>query len=166
MKKLTDPEKPLRRPFSRLRGLRRHVGPILYQLPPGWRADADRFRYFLRALPRGARHVVEFREPTWYCPAIPEAMEPRGLVMCPHDMPGSATAQVRIGPFVHVRVHEATGRVRLSSSDDRLRRWPDWLRAQRESGCDVYAYFNNDAGGHPPRHCADAPADDRVGDRA
>lgn len=152
MKKLKDPEEPLRRVFSRLRGLRRHLGPVLYQLPPGWRVDADRFRHFLRALPRGARHVVEFREPTWYCPAIREAMERHGVAMCLHDMPGSATGQVRIGPFVYVRFHGTTGRYGGSYSDDRLRRWSDWLRAQRESGCDVYAYFNNDAGGHAPRN--------------
>jgi len=35
--------------------------------------------------------------------------------------------------------------------EERLRGWSDWLNAQREEGCDVYAYFNNDVGGHAPR---------------
>ena len=45
MKKLKEPEDPLDRFFSRARSLGRHFGPVLYQLPPGWkpdRSDLDR----------------------------------------------------------------------------------------------------------------------------
>jgi uncharacterized protein YecE (DUF72 family) len=152
MKKLKDPEEPLDRLFSRMRGLGRHLGPVLYQLPPGWKRDVDRFRHFLNALPRGARHVVEFREPTWYCDEIRALMERHRIALCLHDMPGSATGRERLGPFVYVRFHGATGKYGGSYSDDRLRGWAEWLEAQRAEGYDVYAYFNNDVGGHAPRN--------------
>ena len=42
MKKLKDPEEPLDRLFSRMRALGRHLGPVLYQLPPGWKLDRGR----------------------------------------------------------------------------------------------------------------------------
>ena len=35
MKKLKDPEEPLSRLFERMQPLGRHLGPVLYQLPPG-----------------------------------------------------------------------------------------------------------------------------------
>ena len=60
MKKLKDPEEPVDRFFSRARALRRHLGPVLYQLPPGWKLD----RRQARALPadspgrRAAHHRV------------------------------------------------------------------------------------------------------------
>ena len=63
-----------------------------------------------------------------------------------------ATGKERAGPFVYVRFHGATGKYGGRYSDNRLRPWAEWLDAQRETGCDVYAYFNNDVGGHAPRN--------------
>src|SRR3954465_15124679 len=74
MKKLKDPEEPIDRLFTRMRGLGRHLGPVLYQLPPGWALDHEPFAHFLDTLPPDARHVVEFRDPTWYSPEIRQLM--------------------------------------------------------------------------------------------
>src|SRR5215210_937620 len=46
MKKLKDPAEPLERFFSRATELGTHLGPVLYQLPPGWTLDLDRFETF------------------------------------------------------------------------------------------------------------------------
>ena len=154
MKKLKDPEEPIDRLFTRMRALGVHLGPVLYQLPPGWKADVDRFAHFLQALPRDVQHVVEFREPSWYAPAIRALMERHGVSMCLHDMAGSATARDRVGPIVYVRFHGTTGKYGGAYPRERLRGWADWLNAQRAAGSDVYAYFNNDVGGHAPRDAA------------
>jgi uncharacterized protein YecE (DUF72 family) len=151
MKKLKDPGEPLDRLFTRLRALGPHLGPVLYQLPPGWKADLERFETFTALLPPDARHVVEFREPSWYDRSIRAVMERRGIALCLHDMPGSATERERIGPFVYVRFHGAGARYGGGYPEDRLRDWARWLNAQRDAGCDVFAYFNNDIGGHAPR---------------
>jgi uncharacterized protein YecE (DUF72 family) len=151
MKKLRDPEEPIDRLFSRMRALGGHLGPVLYQLPPGWKADRERFAAFLDALPRDTRHVVEFRETSWYSPDIFRMMERRRVALCLHDMKGSATERARVGPFVYARFHGATGKYDGGYSESRLSRWAEWLNEQRRDGCDVYAYFNNDVGGHAPR---------------
>jgi uncharacterized protein YecE (DUF72 family) len=151
MKKLKDPEEPIDRLFSRMRGLREHLGPVLYQLPPGWKLDRERLEYFLQALPRDVRHVLEFREPSWYADDISELLERYGVARCLHDMKGSATGRERVGPFVYVRFHGPTGTYSGGYAEDRLERWADWLDEQRRHGCDVFAYFNNDVGGHAPR---------------
>ena len=151
MKKLKDPEEPIERLFSRMRGLGAHLGPVLYQLPPGWTVNIERFRHFLDALPHGIRHVVEFRDPSWYDAGIREAMEARGVALCLHDMPGSATGKLPTRPFVYVRFHGSGEKYGGGYSDARLRGWAEWLNARRDEGCDVYAYFNNDIGGHAPR---------------
>ena len=151
MKKLKDPEEPVSRLFDRARALGSHLGPVLYQLPPGWKADRDRFGHFLSVLPRDVRHVVEFRDPSWYDPEILALMERHRVALCLHDMRGSATRRERVGSFVYVRFHGATSKYGGGYSEERLRDWAEWLNGERDQGCDVYAYFNNDIGGHAPR---------------
>jgi uncharacterized protein YecE (DUF72 family) len=152
MKKLKDPEEPIDRLFSRMRALGTHLGPVLYQLPPNWKVDRERFGHFVEALPRDARHVVEFREPSWYEPGIRALMDRRRLALCLHDMPGSATERDDPGPFVYVRFHGASSKYGGSYTDARLQGWARWLNDRRNEGRDVYAYFNNDRGGHAPRN--------------
>jgi len=151
MKKLKDPEEPIARLFERMQPLGRHLGPVLYQLPPGWKLDRDRLEHFLQALPPGGRHVLEFRDPSWYADDVAVLLERYGVARCLHDMKGSATGQERVGPFVYVRFHGASGTYSGAYPADRLRRWSEWLNDERRAGHDVYAYFNNDVGGHAPR---------------
>lgn len=154
MKKLKDPEEPIERLFGRMRPLRGHLGPVLYQLPPGWKLDRARLEHFLQVLPRRVRHVVEFREPSWYVEDVLDLLAQHRVSLCLHDMPGSATGKVRVGPLVYVRYHGASDRYHGSYSDDRLEAWAEWLHAERINGTDIYAYFNNDVGGHAPRNAA------------
>ena len=151
MKKLKDPEEPLERLFSRMRPLRRLLGPVLYQLPPGWKLDIPRLEHFLQALPRGFGHVLEFREPSWYADEVSALLERYRVARCLHDMQGSATGMELVGPFVYVRFHGAGGTYTGAYPEDRLARWAEWLHRERQAGRQVYAYFNNDVGGHAPR---------------
>lgn len=151
MKKLKDPEEPVERLFTRMRHLGRRLGPVLYQLPPGFKLDFGRLEHFLHVLPRGVRHVLEFRDPSWYADRVSELLARHGVARCLHDMQGSATGRERVGPFVYVRYHGASGTYSGGYPADRLERWAEWLQAERESGADVFAYFNNDVGGHAPR---------------
>jgi uncharacterized protein YecE (DUF72 family) len=79
-------------------------------------------------------------------------MRRRGIALCLHDMPGSATGWEITAPFVYVRFHGASSRYGDSYPDEHLHRWADWLNQRRAQGCDVYAYFNNDVGSHAPRN--------------
>jgi uncharacterized protein YecE (DUF72 family) len=151
MKKLKDPEEPLARLFERLRLLGRHLGPVLYQLPPGWKLDRVRLEHFLQALPPGTKHVLEFRDPSWYADGVAALLEQYGVARCLHDMKGSATGEERVGPFAYVRFHGPSGTYAGGYPAGRLERWAAWLNAQRREGAEVFAYFNNDVGGHAPR---------------
>src|SRR5262245_49584506 len=71
MKRLKEPEEPLRRLFSRASALDRQLGPVLYQLPGSFSLDLQRLDTFLSSLPRvwssrRLQHVMEFRHPSWY----------------------------------------------------------------------------------------------------
>ena len=43
------------------------IGPILFQLPPDFAADASRLSSFLTLLPERRQYSFEFRHPSWYC---------------------------------------------------------------------------------------------------
>ena len=60
--------------------------PVLYQLPPRWRCDADRLRAFLGLLPRDVTQVIEFRDPSWYTDAVRELLEAHAVGFCIHDL--------------------------------------------------------------------------------
>lgn len=64
-RKLNDPESANEKFISLVERLGSRLGPILFQLPPSWKVNAERLDQFLSALPRTHRYVVEFRNPTW-----------------------------------------------------------------------------------------------------
>ncbi len=153
MKKLKDPAEPLERLHSRARKLGAALGPVLYQLPPNMKLNVDRLEIFVAALPRRHQHAIEFRDPSWYVEPVFELLSRHRVSLCLHDMAGSATGLIGVGPFVYARFHgpqKYNGRY-----DDRtLDRWAEWLRTQRAGGRAIYAYFNNDIGAHAPRDAA------------
>jgi len=150
MKKLNEPREPIARLFARAKRLGPTLGPVLYQLPPHWPVNVERFDAFLRALPRTRRHAVEFREPSWYSDEIFALLERRRVALCLHDMAGSASGVRAVGPFVYVRFH-GVQKYSGSYADETLARWAAWLASERKRGRQVFAYFNNDTGGHAPR---------------
>lgn len=68
-----------------------------------------------------------------------------------HDMHGSASGTIVVGPFIYARFHYGTHKYGGRYEDRRLHEWADWLAARSFDGLDVFAYFNNDVGGHAPR---------------
>lgn len=151
MKKLKDPEEPIQRFFERATRLDSKLGPVLYQLPPRWPVNLERFAAFLAVLPARRRHVVEFRERSWYSDEVFSLLESRRVAMCLHDMKGSESLRRRVGPFVYVRFHGSGRKYGGRYGDGELDDWARWLSAQRAGGAAVFAYFNNDSGGHAPR---------------
>src|SRR5581483_1533886 len=85
IKRLKDPEDPIKLFFSRAKHLGSSLGPILFQLPPRWKADIGRLRTFLEALPRKRQYVIEFREDTWYTEEIRELLRRHNVALCLHD---------------------------------------------------------------------------------
>jgi uncharacterized protein YecE (DUF72 family) len=149
MKRLREPEEPLRRLFSRASALGRNLGPVLYQLPASFHLDLMRLEAFLDALPRlwsrqRIRHVMEFRHPSWYVPDTFQLLERRRVALCLHDKDGSTIAEPMTGPFVYVRFHGTSGRYHGSYSNRQLDAWAHRLAEQVQDGRAVFAYFNND----------------------
>lgn len=129
---------------TRLKRLRPKAGPVLFQLPPRFKADRERLVRFLKLLPKRHRYVFEFRDASWYEAPILELLKERNVALCISDhedapAPWEATAQ-----HVYVRGHGPTGRYTGSYSDAALKAWARRIRRWRKEGRDVYCYFDND----------------------
>lgn len=131
--------------LERARRLRNHLGPILVQLPPNWGVDPDRLQAFLASTPRDVRWTLELRDPSWLCEDVYALLRDAGAALCVHDMiedhPREVTAD-----WVYLRYHGdgyAGGYSHQKLTADARR-----IASHLEQGRDVYAYFNNDAGGH------------------
>jgi uncharacterized protein YecE (DUF72 family) len=147
VKKLIDPEQPLQAFFEGAVNLKETLGPILYQLPPGWSPDIPRFRHFLDALPKGYSHVVEFRDVRWLTEEVFQLMEQRGVSHCIHDkyplnIPSRITA-----PPVYIRLHGDSAPAG-DYTREALEAWAERIRAWNTQSLDVFLYFNNDFEGY------------------
>ena len=148
VRRLRDPEEPLERLWSRARRLRTHLGPVLYQLPPRWRPDTQRLSAFLAAAGPRPGQVIEFRDARWYEPPILALLESAGVALCLHDMPGSVPPTTRVGPIVYVRFHGSGQKYGGAYPPQHLAAWAERMAEWASEGWPVWAYFNNDVGGH------------------
>jgi uncharacterized protein YecE (DUF72 family) len=148
-KKLKDPKGPLDMVLGLARRLGDRLGPMVYQLPPRWRCDVPRLRQFLGLLPRDLTHVIEFRDPSWCNDEVRGLLAETGTGYCIHDMPGFSCPAWVTARTVYVRFHGPGGQ-RYAGRYNRgfLRDWARRIDNYRESGHDVFVFFNNDGGGH------------------
>jgi uncharacterized protein YecE (DUF72 family) len=147
-KKLKECEEPLERMMGAVRNLGDRLGPMLYQLPPSLKINLERLESFLRIVPKDVTNVFEFREKSWYVPDTYALLERYGASFCIHDMPGSASERVAVGPIAYVRFHGGEGKYWGRYSDEGLLSWTDWILDQARQGRAVWCYFNNDIHGH------------------
>jgi uncharacterized protein YecE (DUF72 family) len=129
---------------DRLSLLRTKAGPILFQLPPSFKVDADRLESFLKLLPTKRRYSFEFRHPSWYTPRIFRLLRAQNISLCISDHHDAPAPWKRTADFVYVRGHGPTGRYKGHYSPRTLSVWARHITSWKRQGCDVFAYFDND----------------------
>lgn len=152
MKRLKDPASHVGVFMERAERLGEKLGPILVQLPPHFKANPERLDAFLEAVPDDQRWTLEFRDEDWFRDEVYEVLRRHNAALCLHDMmPGNP--EVVTADWVYLRYHAAQHEgdyphQALSASAERIRQWLN-------DGLDVYAYFNNDVGGHAVHNAQD-----------
>ncbi len=143
-RKLTDPL-PVLSPFlASLEPLGRKLGPILFQLPPRWRADPSRLESFLRVLPPGRRCAFEFRDPSWFDDRIYGLLSRFEAAFCVYHLRGVVSPEVATAGFVYLRLHGPAGAYAGLYDAAALTAWARAIAGWLAEGRDVYAYFDND----------------------
>ena len=61
-----------------------------------------------RLLPCRSAGLAMVRALRWYDPRVYALLERYGVALCLHDMQGSASERLVVGPFIYVRFHHGT----------------------------------------------------------
>lgn len=148
MKKLKDPASALVKYFDAIDCLREKLGPILFQLPPGWNFDEERFAIFLNALPKHHRYAFEFRNETWNSTAAYELLARHKAAYCIFDLAGFQSPMEITADITYVRLHGPGGKYQGSYSEEALRGWAKQIQAWSRTLKAIYVYFDNDDSGY------------------
>ncbi len=140
-KKLKDVGDSLALVFGRMDPLGSHFGPVLFQLPPQLRRDDERLARFLDQLPPHRRCAVEFRDPSWYAPAVLDRLREHGAALCISDHAAAPSPWEATADFLYVRGHGPSGRYFGRYDGAALEQWAAHLAA---FDGDAYVYFDND----------------------
>ncbi|MFG2194117.1 DUF72 domain-containing protein [Streptomyces sp. NPDC048639] len=148
IKRLRDPQEPVRRLMAHAAGLGPRLGPVLLQLPPTLRADAAALDTCLRCFPSGTRVAVEPRHDSWWTDEIRRVLEDRGAALCWTDW-GSrpATPLWRTTGWGYLRLHQGRAEPWPRYGHQALATWARRIADTWPDEADVHVYFNNDPGG-------------------
>jgi uncharacterized protein YecE (DUF72 family) len=152
LKRLREPEGHIGRFMAVAQRLGPLLGPILVQLPPHFDADPARLDAFLQVAPADRQWVLEFRDASWLCEEVYRILEQHRAALCIHDLLENHPRRITAG-FTYLRFHGlAYGG---SYSPQFLTAEARRIRGYLADGLEVYAYFNNDIGGHAVRNALD-----------
>jgi uncharacterized protein YecE (DUF72 family) len=152
MKNLKDTQESLHSLLSRVEVLGKKLGPILFQLPPRWRFNADRFYDFLESLPTGHRYVFEFRDESWLVPEVYEAMKMFGAAFCIYDLDGYLSPKEITADFIYLRLHGPESPYRGKYSSSTLSGWVGAFTAWIKQSIEIFCFFDNDQAGYAPQN--------------
>jgi len=145
LKKLKDPEEPLERLFGVLEPFGNKLGPVLFQLPPKWKANPERLEALLEQLPPERPAAFEFRHPSWFCEEVYACLERHGVALCFYDFEQRQSPERQTADFVYVRLHGPEREAyRGSYGDEALGELARKCRAWEQEATSVFCYFDND----------------------
>lgn len=147
MKKLTDTGRGIERFFERVDRLGKKLGPVVWQLPPFWEANAARLDAFLSALPPRHRYAFELRNPTWHNPEIYRILRRHNAAFCIFEIAGMFSGLQLTANFTYVRLHGPEGAYQGKYSSRTLHQWAERALEWDNDLRAVYIYFDNDQAG-------------------
>ena len=147
IKRLKDCEEAIDNFINRARFLEEKLGSLLYQLPPNIHRNDEVLESFLSGLPRGIKHVIEFRHQSWLEEKVFEILRKYNAGLCVFDMPELRCPLAATSDFAYIRFHGNSSLYSSCYSDEELADWARGIADFDENLKTVYIYFNNDVEG-------------------
>jgi uncharacterized protein YecE (DUF72 family) len=125
-------------------GLGERLGPVLFQLPPTFKKDADVLSSFLREFP-AMRAAFEFRHNSWFDDGIFDLLKSRNIALCIADTDTIATPRKITSDYGYLRLR----REDYQATD--IERWAEFARQQESNWKDAFVYFKHEESGIGPK---------------
>jgi uncharacterized protein YecE (DUF72 family) len=147
VRRLRDPEDPVRRLMDHARGLGPRLGPVLVQLPSTLKVDVGALEAVLGVFPRRTRVAFEPRHESWFVEEVADVLRAHDAALCLIDAPRRKTPLWRTAGWGYLRLHEGRATPPPCYGRRALQTWAERLASLWSAGDDVFVYFNNDRGG-------------------
>jgi len=140
IKRLKNADEFLQRFLATLEGLERakRLGPLLFQLPPNYKADQAVLAEFLRLLPRSLRVAFEFRNESWFSEETWNALRDRNIALCVAETEERDTPDVATADYVYYRYRKP------SYTAEERKKMVARIREHLAADRDVFAYFKHE----------------------
>ena len=122
------------------------LGPVLFQLPPNFKADLPLLDEFLASLPRALRAAVEFRHASWFADATYECLRARKAALCIAETEESRPPLELTADFAYFRLRK------VLYPPQELTAWRERFEEWRAAGRDLYVYFKHEDQGTAPAY--------------
>jgi uncharacterized protein YecE (DUF72 family) len=142
--RLRDIDDPLRYFVDTTAALGAKRGPILFQLPPGFRKDAGRLGGLLERLPAGLACAFEFRHASWLDEEVYALLRGHDAALCIADAEGLSTPVVATAGWGYLRLRDE------GYTDADLARWAGVIRAHAGRWRETFVYFKHEEAGTGP----------------
>lgn len=143
-KRLTNSENSVALLVSRLKILGSKAGPVLFQLPPRFKANRERLASFLKLLPRRWPYAFEFRDKSWYDDGILDLLRDNDISLCLSDHHDAPSPWIVTAQHVYVRGHGPGGKYKDHYPDKTLRAWARDIQKWKRQRRTVFVYFDNE----------------------
>lgn len=141
------------------------LGPILFQLPPQFRKDADVLAAFVERLPRDLRAAFEFRHASWFDDQTFDTLRSANVALCIADTADFKTPLLQTATFGYLRLRNEN----YTEAD--VASWSESVRQLSAGWEDTFVYFKHEEKGVGPAFAqqmitalATAPAGSREGE--
>ena len=155
LKKLKDVEEALTLFLKRVETLKKKLGPILFQLPPKWHFNRERFFDFLEMLPDNHRYAFEFRDQSWHNPEAYEALKLMGASFCIYEIDGYISPKEITTDFIYIRLHGPGAAYQGDYDTKTLSGWAEAFSAWSDQGNEIFCFFDNDEAGYAIRNAGE-----------
>ena len=150
LKKLNVQREDLDRFLIKSSLFEKKLGAVLFQLPPIWKINVERFASFLSLLPKGMRFVFEFRNPTWYDERIYSLLRLHNCAFCIYELDAHLSPREVTADFVYIRLHGPGEKYQGSYNKGTLKKWAKACMQWKGEGKDIFVYFDNDQLAYAP----------------
>lgn len=121
-----------------VKGLGTKLGPVLFQLPPTFKADAELLGEFLRSLPKALLTAFEFRHDSWFTDAIFNVLAESNAALCVAESDDLTTPRIATADFGYLRP-------RCDGYTDRdIRGHARFIRDQEAKWSDAFVYYKHE----------------------
>jgi uncharacterized protein YecE (DUF72 family) len=120
--------------------LKDKLGPINWQLAHTKKFDPEDFGAFLALLPKGLRHAVEVRHPTFATPECADLARKYGIALVYAGDSDYPEIDEPTAPFVYARIMGTHADHPLGYDAAALDRWCERMRGWADGGRDVFFY--------------------------